>query len=228
MDDWKINLKNQCHYHENELCSGPLVRQTKQDHLLLGREYEELHGLWAMHAAFDASYVVWVSVWRYNALLTVPRAIDTFAGNAILLQLETREEIKGRLLTHRKGLDNDEIDTWDDWGASWAITSFNPSIRPTKEIQVVNNTCVQIWQSRCQEKKSDLPSRCTTVVREVFPPPRSKINSMRCGEPTFETRIAHMLGRQVATWVSTTLVTFSSRGRKWNNTFMLTSIPEHP
>ena len=43
-----------------------------------------------------------------NALLTVPRAVGTFAGNAIL---ETREEVKGRPSTYRKGLNDDEIDT---------------------------------------------------------------------------------------------------------------------
>ena len=39
--------------------------------------------------------------------------------------------------------------------------------------------------------------------------------------------IIHTLGWQVSTSVSTTLVTFSTRGRKWNTTFTLTSVPEH-
>jgi hypothetical protein len=46
-----------------------------------------------------------------NALLTVPRAAHTLAGNPILLQLETTEEVKGSSSTHWKGFDNDEIDT---------------------------------------------------------------------------------------------------------------------
>jgi hypothetical protein len=47
-----------------------------------------------------------------DALLTVPRAIGTVAGNAILLQVETREEpIKGGTKLTGKGLNNDEVDT---------------------------------------------------------------------------------------------------------------------
>jgi len=46
-----------------------------------------------------------------NALPTVPRAFGPFDGNSISLQLETREELKGRSSTHWKGFDNDEIDT---------------------------------------------------------------------------------------------------------------------
>ena len=46
-----------------------------------------------------------------NVLLTVPRAFGSLAGNPILLQLETTEKVKGSSSTHRKGYDNNEIDT---------------------------------------------------------------------------------------------------------------------
>jgi len=47
-----------------------------------------------------------------NALPTVPRAVGpSIDSNSILLQSETREEVKGRSSTHWKGFDNNEIDT---------------------------------------------------------------------------------------------------------------------
>ena len=46
-----------------------------------------------------------------NALLTVPRPVRNLAGNPILLQLETTEEVSRVSSTHRKGYDNDETDT---------------------------------------------------------------------------------------------------------------------
>jgi hypothetical protein len=43
-----------------------------------------------------------------NVLLTVPRAVGNLAGNPIL---ETTDEVKGSSSTHRKGFDNNKIDT---------------------------------------------------------------------------------------------------------------------
>ena len=50
--DFEISDGSQCHYHENELCSGPSVRPTKQDCFLLGREYGGVRGLWTLHGPF--------------------------------------------------------------------------------------------------------------------------------------------------------------------------------
>ena len=57
------------------------------------------------------------------------------------------------------------------------------------------------FSGACHEGKcSDLPSRYTTVVREVLRAPfRPKIKSMKREELTVETRIAHMLGWQEPT-----------------------------
>jgi len=45
-----------------------------------------------------------------NGLLTAPGGGNP-AGNSISLQLETMEEVKRCSSTHRKGIDNDKIDT---------------------------------------------------------------------------------------------------------------------
>jgi len=45
-------FKGQYHYHENELCSGLQVRQTKQDCPMPGHDYEELRDLRALHRPF--------------------------------------------------------------------------------------------------------------------------------------------------------------------------------
>ena len=46
-----------------------------------------------------------------NALLTLPITDGNLAGNPILLQLETKKKIKGNSSTHRKGFENNEINT---------------------------------------------------------------------------------------------------------------------
>jgi hypothetical protein len=46
-----------------------------------------------------------------NALLTVPKAFGSFAGNPTITTIRTTEEVKGSLSTHRKSCDNDDIDT---------------------------------------------------------------------------------------------------------------------
>ena len=52
------------------------------------------------------------------ALLTVPRAIDTLAGNPTTPQSEIIAEVQWKSSTYWKGFDNDDIDTREDWGAS--------------------------------------------------------------------------------------------------------------
>jgi len=69
-----------------------------------------------------------------NVLLTVSRTDGKPAGNPILLKLEIMEDVRGSSLTHRKGFDDDEIYTWQDWWASLAIISSSLGARPTKEI----------------------------------------------------------------------------------------------
>jgi len=51
IDDWKLKSQ-QCHYHENELCSVLSVQPTTQDCLLPGHEYEEVRGSWALNGPF--------------------------------------------------------------------------------------------------------------------------------------------------------------------------------
>ena len=76
---------------------------------------------------------------------------------------------------------------------------------PTKKIEVIDNAYVQIERGCHRQNDSDLPSRHTIVVRELLPPSRSRIENVRCVERIFQTKIAHMRGWQVPTWISTML-----------------------
>ena len=87
-----------------------------------------------------------------NTLLTVPRAVGPLAGISILLQLETKES-RGCLQLTRRILTTMRLIHERTGIVSWVISPFNPSTRPTKEIQVIINTYVQILVELSSRRK---------------------------------------------------------------------------